>query len=69
MAVQKRKKARSRSAMRRSHNTKAQPTAYSADAMTGEMHLRHHITATGYYRGKVAVEVPIKKAKDEQEEE
>ena len=37
--------------MRRSHNALKNP-ALSEDQETGETHLRHHITADGYYRGK-----------------
>jgi large subunit ribosomal protein L32 len=37
--------------MRRSHNALTSP-ALSEDQETGETHLRHHITADGYYRGK-----------------
>jgi len=56
MAVQKSKKSRSRRGMRRSHDslTTAQ---LSVDATTGETHLRHHITADGYYRGKKVIEL------------
>ena len=40
--------------MRRSHNVLKNP-ALSEDQETGEIHLRHHITADGYYRGKQVV--------------
>lgn len=51
MAVQQNKKSRSRRDMRRSHDAlKAQ--ALSVDPVTGETHLRHHITPDGYYRGR-----------------
>ena len=51
MAVQKSRKTPSKRGMRRSHNTLKNP-ALSEDQETGEIHLRHHITADGYYRGK-----------------
>jgi len=51
MAVQKSRKTPSKRDMRRSHNALRNP-ALSEDQETGEIHLRHHITADGYYRGK-----------------
>ena len=51
MAVQQNKKSRSRRDMRRSHDALTKPTL-SVDSTTGEVHLRHHITPDGYYRGK-----------------
>ena len=51
MAVQKSRKTPSKRNMRRSHNALKNP-ALSEDQETGEIHLRHHITADGYYRGK-----------------
>lgn len=56
MAVQKSKKSPSRRGMRRSHDALDAPTL-STDEMTGELHRRHHISATGYYRGKKVVNV------------
>lgn len=55
MAVQKSKKARSRRDMRRSHDALSGPTL-SVDKVSGETHLRHHVTADGFYRGKKVVE-------------
>jgi large subunit ribosomal protein L32 len=40
--------------MRRSHDSLTIP-AISQDSETGEMHRRHHVTATGFYRGKQMV--------------
>jgi large subunit ribosomal protein L32 len=62
MAVQKSKKSRARRGDRRSHDALSAP-ALSVDPTSGETHLRHHVTADGYYRGKrviakVAAEVP-----------
>lgn len=51
MAVQKSRKSRSRRGMRRAHDALTGPTL-SIDQKTGETHRRHHITASGYYRGK-----------------
>ncbi|MDG6345577.1 50S ribosomal protein L32 [Glaesserella parasuis] len=50
MAVQQNKKSRSRRDMRRSHD-ELTTAAVSVDAR-GETHLRHHVTADGYYRGR-----------------
>ncbi len=55
MAVQKSRKTPSKRGMRRSHNALKKPTL-SEDQETGETHLRHHITADGYYRGKKIVD-------------
>lgn len=56
MAVQKSKKSNSRRGMRRSHDAMGEPTL-SSDSMTGELHRRHQITASGHYRGKKVVNV------------
>jgi large subunit ribosomal protein L32 len=63
MAVQKSRKTPSKRGMRRSHNALKNP-ALSEDPETGETHLRHHITADAYYRGKQV----IKSAADDIEE-
>ena len=62
MAVQKSRKTPSRRGMRRAHDALKKPTL-SIDQTTGETHLRHHISADGYYRGRKIVEV----AQDEDE--
>ncbi len=54
MAVQKSRKTPSKRGMRRAHNALTNP-ALSEDQETGEVHLRHHVTADGYYRGKKVV--------------
>ena len=54
MAVQKSRKTPSKRGMRRSHNALTSP-ALSEDQETGEIHLRHHVTADGYYRGKKVI--------------
>ena len=54
MAVQKNKKTRSRRDMRRSHDSLGGSTL-NVDQTSGETHLRHHVTADGFYRGKKVV--------------
>lgn len=51
MAVQQNKKSPSKRGMHRSHDglTAAQ---WSTDPQTGEVHLPHHISANGMYRGR-----------------
>lgn len=55
MAVQQNKKTRSRRGMRRAHQSLVKPTV-SVDPLTGETHLRHHMTPDGYYRGRQVIE-------------
>ncbi len=50
MAVQKTRKSRSKRGMRRAHDSLSNPTL-SIDVLSGETHLRHHVTAKGYYKG------------------
>ena len=57
MAVQKSKRTPSTRGMRRAHDKLTGP-ALSQDATTGESHLRHHVGADGYYRGKKIVNKP-----------
>jgi len=40
--------------MRRSHDALTGKTL-STDPTTGETHLRHHVTADGYYKGKLVI--------------
>lgn len=58
MAVQKSKRTPSTRGMRRSHDKLSGP-ALSTDGTTGESHLRHHVGADGYYRGKKIVSKPV----------
>ena len=67
MAVQKSKVSGSRRGARRSHNKLKSP-ALSTDQTTGEIHLRHHMTEDGFYKGKKVMEVKIKKEASESEE-
>ena len=55
MAVQKNRKTRSRRGMRRSHDALT-GKALSVDPTTGEKHLRHHVSADGFYRGRKVVD-------------
>jgi len=56
MAVQKSKKTPSKRGMRRSHDALTAKTL-SVDPTSGETHLRHHVTADGFYRGRKVIEV------------
>jgi len=63
MAVQQRRKTRSRRDMRRAHDALKSPTL-SADTTTGEPHLRHHISPDGFYRGK---EIILQRPEEDEE--
>lgn len=65
MAVQKSRKSRSRRGMRRAHQSLEMP-ALSTDPTTGEVHLRHHITPDGFYRGKQVIQVKQATESDEE---
>jgi large subunit ribosomal protein L32 len=51
MAVQQNKKSPSKRGMHRSHYALSAPGT-AIEPTTGELHLRHHISPTGYYRGR-----------------
>lgn len=55
MAVQQNRKTRSKRGMRRAHDALSGKTL-STDSTSGEIHLRHHVTPDGFYRGKKVVE-------------
>ena len=55
MAVAKSRKSPSKRDMRRSHDALS-PKQLATDPTSGEVHLRHHITKDGYYRGKKVIE-------------
>jgi large subunit ribosomal protein L32 len=59
MAVQQDRKSRSKRGHRRSHDALSAP-ALSIDPTSGETHLRHHVTADGYYRGRKVIEAKVK---------
>ncbi len=54
MAVQKSKVSRARRGKRRAHDSLSTRNV-SIDKTTGEQHLRHHVTADGYYRGRKVI--------------
>ncbi|MDD4914265.1 MAG: 50S ribosomal protein L32 [Methylococcales bacterium] len=51
MAVQKSKVSRSRRGQRRSHDALTSKTL-ATDPLTGETHLRHHMTPDGFFKGR-----------------
>lgn len=51
MAVQKSRVTPSRRGQRRMHDA-LNAKQLATDPTSGETHLRHHVTADGYYRGK-----------------
>ncbi|MCK9606513.1 MAG: 50S ribosomal protein L32 [Methylomonas sp.] len=51
MAVQKSKVSRSRRGQRRSHDSLTSKTLAN-DPLTGEVHLRHHMTPDGFFKGR-----------------
>ena len=55
MAVQKSRVSPSRKGMRRAHDALS-AKQLSTDPTSGETHLRHHVTADGYYRGQKVIE-------------
>ena len=55
MAVQKSRVSPSKRGMRRSHDALT-AKQLSTDPTTGETHLRHHISPSGYYRGKKVIQ-------------
>lgn len=63
MAVQQNHTSRSKRDMRRSHDALSAANL-SLDKTTGEVHMRHCVTASGYYRGKQVI-----KTKEEASEE
>ncbi|MCL6619846.1 MAG: 50S ribosomal protein L32 [Thermomonas hydrothermalis] len=54
MAVQKSRVTPSRRGMRRAHDALS-AKQLSTDPTSGETHLRHHVTADGFYRGKQVI--------------
>lgn len=56
MAVQQNHQSRSRRDKRRTHDALT-ARQLSVDATTGETHIRHHVTPSGYYRGVKVVDV------------
>ena len=69
MAVQKSKVTRSRRGMRRSHDSLSASTL-STDQVSGERHVRHQMTADGFYKGRLVKDLrkPMKEDEDQAEE-
>jgi large subunit ribosomal protein L32 len=64
MAVQKSRKTPSRRGMRRSHDALGTATL-SVESTSGETHLRHHISADGYYKGRKVIADKVVEDDDE----
>jgi large subunit ribosomal protein L32 len=58
MAVAKSRRTPSTRGMRRAHD-KLKTVQLATDPTSGEVHLRHHVTADGYYRGKKVIETTV----------
>lgn len=56
MAVPQNRKTSSKRGMRRSHDA-LKSRSLSTDPVSGELHRRHHISASGHYRGKKVLAV------------
>ncbi|MBT3012901.1 MAG: 50S ribosomal protein L32 [Candidatus Thiodiazotropha endolucinida] len=54
MAVQQNRKTPSKRGMRRAHDSLKGETL-SIDSTSGETHLRHHVSADGFYKGRKVV--------------
>ena len=54
MAVQKNRKTRSKRDKRRTHQKIKKP-AVSMDPLTGDIHLRHHVSPDGIYKGEQVI--------------
>ncbi|MCU7904997.1 MAG: 50S ribosomal protein L32 [Candidatus Thiodiazotropha sp. (ex Epidulcina cf. delphinae)] len=54
MAVQQNRKTPSKRGMRRAHDALTNETL-SIDSTSGETHLRHHVTADGFYKGRKVI--------------
>ena len=67
MAVQTHRQTRSRRGMRRSHDSLKGPTL-SVDPVSGETHLRHHMTADGFYRGRQVITSAVEEDDDMDDE-
>ena len=59
MAVPKSRVSPSRRGMRRAHDALS-AKQLSTDPTSGETHIRHHVTAAGYYRGKQVIAPKVK---------
>ena len=59
MAVAKSRTTPSRRGMRRAHDSLT-TKQLATDPTSGEVHIRHHITKGGFYRGKKVIESKVK---------
>ena len=64
MAVQKSKVSRARRGAKRSHNALKKETL-SIDPVTGEKHLRHHMTKDGFFKGRKILDIKTKEVSTE----
>lgn len=64
MAVQKSRKSPSKRGMRRAHDALTS-AALSVDRTSGELHRRHHVTPTGFYRGRKIINQPAASENEE----
>ncbi|MDI1253788.1 MAG: 50S ribosomal protein L32 [Thermomonas sp.] len=64
MAVQKSRVSPSRRGMRRAHDALS-AKQLATDPTSGEIHVRHHVTADGYYRGKQVIAPKVKVVDEE----
>lgn len=64
MAVQKSRVSPARRGQRRSHDALT-AKQLSTDPTSGETHLRHHVTADGYYRGKQVIQPKVRVAEED----
>ena len=55
----KRRHSHQRTATRRAHDALS-AKQLATDPTTGETHVRHHVTADGYYRGKQVIAPKVK---------
>ena len=60
------KKTRSRIGMRRSHDS-LKEKSLSTDPVSGERHIRHNLSADGFYKGRLVKDLK-KKVKETEEE-
>ncbi len=64
MAVQKSRVTPSRRGQRRSHDALT-AKQLATDPTSGEVHLRHHVTKDGYYRGRQVIAPKVKTVDEE----
>lgn len=64
MAVQKSRVSPARRGQRRSHDALT-AKQLSTDPTSGETHLRHHVTADGYYRGRQVIQPKVQVVDEE----